>query len=301
MLYTSKIKIGGLTEPLSGSQSAQRILFRLAGTIPLSRFVTVSLQERKGEVSSSRSRPARSPPHEEPEEMDEGEELLGRLDRHKFLNRAKQHRFIELETRSFLCERRVELGQGEEDGHSERISWVRGHRIRYDRDAINTYLGNPYTYDPGDCYRHLTRSHQLRAPTITVDLCKPGHTDEVGITGKPIHILRSSLKTVAQICVNFVLANVTPNTLDDQFQGGPESVSSTYGNPINSDMQKSSKFDPESRNDTETVLMGKSFQKTKHKLVCVISFSLLATSTPLLWINNQDEDHFLVPIKRVIE
>ncbi|CAJ1953383.1 unnamed protein product [Sphenostylis stenocarpa] len=83
---------------------------------------------------------------------------------------------------------------------------------------------------------------------------------------------------------------------DDQFQGGPESVSSTYDNPINSDMQRPSEFGrPESRNDTETVLVVKPFQKTKHKLVCGISFALLAIATPLLWFNSQDEGHFLVP------
>jgi len=82
---------------------------------------------------------------------------------------------------------------------------------------------------------------------------------------------------------------------DDQFQGGPESVSSTDDNPVNSDMQRPSEVGPESRNGTETVLMGKPFQKTKQKLVCGISFALLAIATPFLWINSQDEGHFLVP------
>ncbi|KAG4941476.1 hypothetical protein JHK87_045347 [Glycine soja] len=82
---------------------------------------------------------------------------------------------------------------------------------------------------------------------------------------------------------------------DIQFQGGPESVSSTDDIPGNTDLQRPSEVGPESRNGTETVLMEKPFQKTTHKLVCGISFALLAIATPLLWINSQDEGHFLVP------
>jgi len=82
---------------------------------------------------------------------------------------------------------------------------------------------------------------------------------------------------------------------DVKFQGGPESVSSTDDNPITSDIEMPSEVGPESGNGTETVLMGKPFQKTKQKLVCGISFALLAIATPLLWINSQDEGHFLVP------
>ncbi|WVZ15540.1 hypothetical protein V8G54_013106 [Vigna mungo] len=83
---------------------------------------------------------------------------------------------------------------------------------------------------------------------------------------------------------------------DDQSQGGLESVSSTDDNLVNSDMQRrSSEVGHDRGNGTETVLVGKPFQKTKHKLVYGISFALLAIATPLLWINSQDEDHFLVP------
>ncbi|KAL2335075.1 hypothetical protein Fmac_016288 [Flemingia macrophylla] len=81
---------------------------------------------------------------------------------------------------------------------------------------------------------------------------------------------------------------------EDQFQGGPESVSSTDDLSANN-LQSPSKVGPESKNGTQTVLMGKPFQKTKHKLVCGLSFALLAIATPLLWINSQEEGHFLVP------
>ncbi|KAK7380646.1 hypothetical protein VNO78_33161 [Psophocarpus tetragonolobus] len=82
---------------------------------------------------------------------------------------------------------------------------------------------------------------------------------------------------------------------DNQFQGGPESVSSTDDILGNTDVQRPSEVGPESRNGALTVLNGKSFQKTKHKLVCGLSFALLAIATPFIWMNSQDEGHFLVP------
>ncbi|KAJ1390517.1 Armadillo-type fold [Sesbania bispinosa] len=79
---------------------------------------------------------------------------------------------------------------------------------------------------------------------------------------------------------------------DVQFQGGQESVSSTDDLPVgDADMQRP----PESRDDTQTVLMKKPLQKAKRKFVCGLSFVLLAMATPLLWINSQEEGHFLVP------
>ncbi|XP_057445822.1 protein SINE1-like [Lotus japonicus] len=74
---------------------------------------------------------------------------------------------------------------------------------------------------------------------------------------------------------------------DVQFQGGPESVSSTDELLGDADMQ--------SRNDILTVLMEKPIQKAKRKLVCGLSFVIIAMATPLLWINSQEEGHFLVP------
>ncbi|KAG4938213.1 hypothetical protein AAZX31_16G039200 [Glycine max] len=71
-----------------------------------------------------------------------------------------------------------------------------------------------------------------------------------------------------------------------EFQGGSESVSSTNDNNILVDVEKQmhTKVVPENRN-----------AKTKYKLVCGLSCVLLAVATPLLWINNQDEGHYLVP------
>ena len=83
---------------------------------------------------------------------------------------------------------------------------------------------------------------------------------------------------------------------DEQFQGGPESVSSTDDLPVvGADMQVPPEVVPENSNDTETVRMEKPLRKTACKLVCGLSFALLAVATPLLWISSQEEGHYLVP------
>ncbi|XP_027357207.1 protein SINE1-like [Abrus precatorius] len=82
---------------------------------------------------------------------------------------------------------------------------------------------------------------------------------------------------------------------DVQFQGGAESVSSTDDLPGDADMQRLVEMVPESRYVTQTVLIKKPLQKIKRKFVCGLSFVFLAMATPLLWINSQEEGHFLVP------
>lgn len=75
-----------------------------------------------------------------------------------------------------------------------------------------------------------------------------------------------------------------------EFQVSSESVSSSDDLPVDANKQISTKVVSENRNVTPTAL-----QKTKYKLVCGLSFVLLAVATPLLWINVQDEGHYLVP------
>ncbi|KAK4282136.1 hypothetical protein QN277_013548 [Acacia crassicarpa] len=82
---------------------------------------------------------------------------------------------------------------------------------------------------------------------------------------------------------------------DVQFQGGPESVSSTEDLPAGADMQAPPEMVPPKSNDAWTVVrIEKALHKTKLKLVFGLSLVLLAMATPLLWINIQD-DRYLVP------
>lgn len=85
-------------------------------------------------------------------------------------------------------------------------------------------------------------------------------------------------------------SEVIESCAEVEFQGGSESVSSTDDLPGDASKQTSTKVVPEDRNFTPTAL-----QQTKYKLVCGLSFVLLAVATPLLWINSQDEGHYLVP------
>ncbi|KAJ1433240.1 Armadillo-type fold [Sesbania bispinosa] len=81
-----------------------------------------------------------------------------------------------------------------------------------------------------------------------------------------------------------------------EFEDNSESVSST-DDPLggDADMQMPAKVVPKSRNLIENDRMEKTLQKAKFKLVFGLSFVLLAMATPLLWINSQDEGHYLVP------
>ncbi|KAI9093687.1 hypothetical protein K1719_027136 [Acacia pycnantha] len=82
---------------------------------------------------------------------------------------------------------------------------------------------------------------------------------------------------------------------DVQFQGGPESVSSTEDLPAGADMQAPLEMVPPKSNEAWTIVrIEKSLHKTKLKLVFGLSFVLLAMATRLLWINIQD-DRYLVP------
>ncbi|XP_061336993.1 protein SINE1-like [Gastrolobium bilobum] len=82
---------------------------------------------------------------------------------------------------------------------------------------------------------------------------------------------------------------------DGELQGGSESVSSTDDFPGDADMQITNNVVPENRDGTQSFRTEKALQKTKFKLICGLSFVLLAMATPLLWINSQDESHCLVP------
>ncbi|PNY17684.1 arm repeat superfamily protein [Trifolium pratense] len=82
---------------------------------------------------------------------------------------------------------------------------------------------------------------------------------------------------------------------DVQYQDGSESVSSTDDLLGDANTQRPSKEIPESNKVPQIVRMEKPLQKTKRRFVCGLSFVILAMATPLIWINSQEEAHFLVP------
>ncbi|KAE9619795.1 hypothetical protein Lal_00038179 [Lupinus albus] len=72
---------------------------------------------------------------------------------------------------------------------------------------------------------------------------------------------------------------------DVLFEGGLESVSPKDDLPGDVDMQM----------PPEVVVPENRLRKTKRKLICCLSFVLVAMATPLFWINSQEEGHYLVP------
>lgn len=82
---------------------------------------------------------------------------------------------------------------------------------------------------------------------------------------------------------------------DGQYQGESESVSSTDELPADADNQRLSEEVRESRKDPQIVRVEKPIQTTKRRFVCGLSFVILAVATPLIWLNSQEEAHFLVP------
>ncbi|KAH1193168.1 hypothetical protein GmHk_19G054267 [Glycine max] len=117
---------------------------------------------------------------------------------HRFWSKEHQRRFEAIKGWSFLKERRVQLRDGEyvefqeeivrrqwtqlvapmakynlemvmefyanawptEEGVSDKCSWVRGHWIPFDEDAINQFLGHPLVLEEGQCCEFSQRKSQ---------------------------------------------------------------------------------------------------------------------------------------------
>nr|KYP46875.1 hypothetical protein KK1_031521 [Cajanus cajan] len=203
-------------------------------------------KKRKGQASSD---PPPSDSESDEQETPQAAAAI-RLDRQRFLTKSKQQRYLELEPRQIVTERRVELNAGESDEfnneikrrkwtklatpekkYSEEIirefyanalplqnrdqtrkSWVRGTQVYYHRDAINDFLGNPYSLggDGRDGYGRLKNACSFKADEVAERLCLPGCTYTLGASGKPVKILRKNLNTLARIWQNFLYCNVFP-------------------------------------------------------------------------------------------
>ncbi|CAK8532977.1 unnamed protein product [Lathyrus sativus] len=98
-------------------------------------------------------------------------------------------------------------------------------------------------------------------------------------------------------CVKYDNSNENRSSCGDdmQYQDEQESVSSTDDILGNSDTQKHSLKVHENRIVPQTLAVEKPLQKKKHKFFCGLSFLIVAMATPLIWINSQEEAHFLVP------
>ena len=159
----------------------------------------------------------------------------------------KKQRYEELKTWSFILERKVILLPEEFDSFLNGLlqrnwtkladpyrnydpnivlefytnSWVedpndlkakvKGKWIYYDRNAINQFLGNPLPDNVECTYQTIKNSRDgFRERTIIEKLCILNKSFHTGSTGHSLRIKRKDMKTVAQVWMTFLLANIIP-------------------------------------------------------------------------------------------
>ncbi|KAH1188998.1 hypothetical protein GmHk_20G056863 [Glycine max] len=77
---------------------------------------------------------------------------------------------------------------------------VRGHLIKFDADALNTFLKTPMIIEEGEELSSYSRFCHLRPDPseLPAQLCIPGRGFELNADGLPLKILRKNLTTLAQ-------------------------------------------------------------------------------------------------------
>ncbi|GAU34191.1 hypothetical protein TSUD_162920 [Trifolium subterraneum] len=95
------------------------------------------------------------------------------------------------------------------------MTTVRGRHIRFDRDAINDFLGKPYTRDGEDdiCdYAATLARGNWDVPGMTELLLLPGRNLIYGKSGLPVRAKGEDLTPLARLALLFVLHNVIPRS-----------------------------------------------------------------------------------------
>jgi len=77
---------------------------------------------------------------------------------------------------------------------------VRGHLIKFDVDALNTFLKTPVVIEEGESLPAYIRFANLRhvPQELSARLCLPGRGFELNANGLPLKILRKNLTTLAK-------------------------------------------------------------------------------------------------------
>ena len=95
---------------------------------------------------------------------------------------------------------------------------VRNHLIKFDVDALNTFLKTPEIIQEGETMTAYSRFAQLRLDPqqLVAKLCIPGRRFELNANGLPLKILRKNLTTLAQTWSVLSFSNLAPtsHTLD---------------------------------------------------------------------------------------
>ncbi|WVY97433.1 hypothetical protein V8G54_029584 [Vigna mungo] len=90
------------------------------------------------------------------------------------------------------------------------LSYVRGRRIPYDVEAINSFLN--IEWESGTTsfeYAHLLKE-EVDYEAIESVVCRPRGTFRRNKQGQPIHLIRSNLRVVSQIWMALIFSNISP-------------------------------------------------------------------------------------------
>ena len=93
----------------------------------------------------------------------------------------------------------------------DKRSRVWGQWIPYDTDAINQFLGHPLILEEEQWCEYTERRSQFVGfdeETIGQLLCSPGHNFVRSVAGKRVRIMHTSMTTLTQIWMTFLLSNI---------------------------------------------------------------------------------------------
>jgi len=91
---------------------------------------------------------------------------------------------------------------------------VRGHLIKFDEDALNTFLKTPVIIEEGENLPAYSRFRRLRPDPqeLAARLCIPGRGFELNADGLPLKILRGNLTMLAQTWSVLSFSNLAPTS-----------------------------------------------------------------------------------------
>ena len=100
----------------------------------------------------------------------------------------------------------------ERQERDRRKTMVRGKWISYSPQAIDDFLGNPFPKQEEKCnYQRLCAGRKgFNNRKVAAALCLPGRGYQIAVSGKQTRIRRRDMRTLSQVWLTFVLANVIP-------------------------------------------------------------------------------------------
>ncbi|KOM37421.1 hypothetical protein LR48_Vigan03g080300 [Vigna angularis] len=94
------------------------------------------------------------------------------------------------------------------NNHESYNSYVRGKRIPYDADTINSFLGSEWIGE--QCQFVLAMDEDINYAEVEQTLCMPGGRFQRNRNDTPIHIRRTYLTPLAKYLMAFTHANIQP-------------------------------------------------------------------------------------------